>query len=101
MTTTIQSVHFNADRKLVEFINEKVGKLNQFYEGIIGSDVILRLNKSSDNLNKIAEIKVRLAGNDLFAKKQCATFEEAIDSAVDALRSQVKKHKEKNVVAKY
>lgn len=95
MTPKIQSVHFNADRKLIDFINEKVTKLTQFHDGIIGTDVILKLEKSSDQANKTAEIKLQLSGNPLFAKKQCATFEEAIDLAVDALRTQVKKHKEK------
>ena len=95
MTANIQSVHFSADKKLIDFINEKVNKLTQFHDGIIGTDVILKLDKSSDQSNKTAEIKLHLSGNPLFAKKQCATFEEAVDTAVDALRTQVKKHKEK------
>ena len=95
MTIKIQSVHFDADKKLLEFVQEKVDKLTQFYDGIINSDVILRLDKSSDTENKIAEIRVHIAGNDLFAKKQCKSFEEAVDTSLDALRIQVKKHKEK------
>lgn len=95
MTVKIQSVHFDADKKLLEFVQEKVDKLTQFYDGIINSDVTLRLDKSSDTENKIAEIKVHIAGNDLFAKKQCKSFEEAVDTSLDALRIQVKKHKEK------
>lgn len=95
MTANIQSVHFTADKKLIDFINEKVSKLTQFHDGIIGTDVILKLDKASDQANKTAEIKLHLSGNPLFAKKQCITFEEAVDTAVDALRTQVKKHKEK------
>ena len=95
MKTNIQSVHFDADKKLIDFINEKVNKLTQFHDGIIGSEVILRLEKADNNANKVAEVKLHLSGNPLFAKKQCATFEEAIDTAVDALRTQIKKHKEK------
>ncbi len=94
MTPKIQSVHFDADKKLIGFINEKVSKLNQFHDGIIGSDVILRVDNSSTD-NKTAEIKLHLKGSQLFAKKQCSTFEEAVDTAVDALRTQIKKHKEK------
>ncbi len=96
MTTNIQSVHFDADKKLIDFINEKVSKLTQFHDGIIGTDVTLKLENSSDHANKTAEIKLHLSGNPLFAKKQCASFEEAIDTAIDALRVQVKKHKEKS-----
>lgn len=95
MTPKIQSVHFDADKKLIDFINEKVSKLTLFHDGIIGTDVILKLEKSADQANKTAEIKIHLGGNPLFAKKQCVTFEEAIDTAVDALRTQIKKHKEK------
>jgi putative sigma-54 modulation protein len=97
MKTNIQSVHFNADKKLIEFINEKVNKLTQFHDGIIGSEVILRLEKADNNANKVAEVKLQLSGNPLFAKKQCPTFEEAVDTAIDALRTQIKKHKEKSM----
>ena len=95
MIPQIQSVHFDADKKLIGFINEKVSKLNQFHDGIIGSDVILRLDNGSAPVNKTAEIKLNLKGSQLFAKKQCATFEEAVDTAIDALRTQIKKAKEK------
>jgi putative sigma-54 modulation protein len=95
MTPNIQSVHFDADKKLIGFINEKVSKLNQFHDSIIGTDVILRLDKSDNNANKTAEIKLSLKGSQLFAKKQCSTFEEAIDTAIDALRTQIKKAKDK------
>jgi putative sigma-54 modulation protein len=101
MTTKIQSVHFDADKKLVDFIEDKVTKLKSLYEGIIDSNVILKLDKSSDNTNKIAEIMLKLNGSEVFAKKQCATFEEAVDAAIDALKSQLKKYKEKKALAKY
>jgi putative sigma-54 modulation protein len=95
MTVKIQSVHFDADKKLVEFIQERIDKLTHFYDGIITSDVTLRVDKSSDSENKVAEIKVHVAGNDLFVKKQCKSFEEAVDTSIEALKIQVKKHKEK------
>lgn len=95
MTVKIQSVHFDADKKLVEFVQERIDKLTHFYDGIITSDVILRIDKSSNHDNKVAEIKVHVAGNDLFVKKQCKSFEEAIDAGLEAVKVQVKKHKEK------
>jgi len=95
MTINIQSVHFNADRKLLDFINEKVEKLNTFYDGIINSEVTLRLDKSSTSDNKIAEIKMLGKGQEFFAKKQCASFEEATDLSCEALKTQIKKHKDK------
>ena len=97
MTPKIQSVHFDADKKLIGFINEKVSKLGQFHDGILDTDVILKLEKAADQNNKSAEIKLHLKGSQLFAKKQCVTFEEAVDTAIDALRTQIKKAKEKSV----
>lgn len=95
MKVKIQSIHFDADRKLLDFTEEKVNKLGHFFDGIIGGEVFLRLDKSSTTENKIAEIKLSIRGNDLFAKRQCRTFEEAVDTSVEALAQQVKKHKEK------
>ena len=95
MKVNINSVHFKSDKKLDSFITEKVEKLSDLYDGIIGSEVTLRVNNSEDHDNKIAEIRLLVPGNDLFAKKQSKSFEEATDIAVDALRKQLSKHKEK------
>ncbi len=95
MDIQVHSVHFTADKKLIEFVNEKVGKLDLFFDNIIASEVYLRLDKSQDGENKIAEVKLLIPGKELFAKKQCKSFEEAADLAVEALRKQVNKHKEK------
>ena len=95
MSTIVQSIHFDADRDLVNFIESKVGKLSQFYDRIIDSEVYLKVDKNATNENKIDEIKVAIPGKELFAKKQCKTFEEATDLAVEALRRQIRKHKGK------
>lgn len=96
MNVNIQSVHFKADRKLEDFINEKVEKLANMHDGVIGSEVMLKIENTDKPENKVAEIRLMVRGDDLFAKKQSKTFEEATDIAVDALRKQLKKHKEKN-----
>ena len=96
MDIQVHSVHFTADKKLVDFVNEKVGKLELFFDNINASEVYLRLDKSQDGENKIAEVKILIPGKELFAKKQCKSFEEAADLAVEALRKQVHKHKEKS-----
>ncbi len=95
MNIKIQSVHFDADSKLIDFTNKKVEKLLKFYDHIVGAQVIFRLDKSATDENKVAEIRLEIPGNDLFAKRQCKTFEEAVDSVVDALKVQLTKHKEK------
>ena len=95
MEIQIQSIHFKADRKLIAFINEKVGKLPQYFEGIINGEVFLRLDKADNSANKVAEIKLHVPGNEIYVKRQCKTFEEAIDISVEVLARQVKKYKEK------
>lgn len=95
MDIQVHSVHFTADQKLIDFVNTKVNKLELFYDNIIAGEVFLRLDKNSANENKIAEVKILMPGKELFAKKQCKSFEEAADLAVDALRKQVSKHKAK------
>ena len=93
MKVNINSVHFKTDQKLTEFINEKVEKLSALYDGVIGGDVTLKVVNTDAPDNKIAEIRLIIRGNDLYAKKQCKTFEEATDTAVEALRRQLSKYK--------
>ena len=96
MNIKISSVHFDADKKLLDFIESRVSKLAKFYEDIIGAEVVLRIDKSQDQENKLAEIKLIVPnGGDLFAKKQTKSFEESTDSVIEALQKQITKHKEK------
>lgn len=95
MKVTVQSVHFDADQKLLDFIQAKLDKLALHYDRIIEGEVTLRLENASNNENKVTEIRLHVPGNDLFSKRQCSSFEEATDLAVEALRNQIERHKEK------
>ena len=95
MKVSINAVKFKTDKKLETFINEKVEKLLGVYDGIMGSEVTLKLENTEAQDNKVAEIRLLIKGNDLFAKKQSTTFEESTDTAVDALRKQLDKQKTK------
>jgi putative sigma-54 modulation protein len=95
MKINISTVHFDADQKLIDFVNQKVKKLTQFYDEIISCEIILRLDANDEFGNKISEIRLVLPGGELFAKKQCKTFEEATDQSIDALKRQIHRHKEK------
>ncbi len=94
MNFKLNAVHFSADKKLVDFVQDKVNKLGLMSDQIISGEVFLRIDKN-DNGNKIAEVKILMPGSELFAKKQCKSFEEATDSAVDALKKQIEKYKAK------
>ena len=81
--------------ELEDFIESKVNKLIKNHNDVIGAEIILKLENTPDLENKVAEIKIEIPGNDLFAKKQSNSFESSTDTAVEALRRQLKKHKEK------
>ena len=95
MNIKVNSVHFKADKKLEAFISEKLQKMPALFDGILGSEVILKVENTDGRDNKIVEIRLLIRGYDLFAKKQAKTFEEATDLAVEALRKQLLKHKDK------
>jgi putative sigma-54 modulation protein len=96
MEVIINSVHFDADQRLLDFINKKVNKLDTFFDGIINAEVTLRVLKPETPKNKISEIKLSIPVNGyLFAKKEADSFEEATDLALDAMRKQLGKYKEK------
>ncbi|MGV8878404.1 MAG: ribosome hibernation-promoting factor, HPF/YfiA family [Sphingobacteriaceae bacterium] len=95
MKIRVQSIHFTADHKLLDFIQKKMDKLDLFFDVIINGEVYLKLENVDDEANKISEIKINLPGNLLFAKEQCKTFEEATDLAIESLKKQIEKHKVK------
>ncbi len=95
MNIKISSVHFDADKKLLEFVDKKLNKLIKLYDDITAAEVFLRLENKQDIENKLVEIKLFIPGNDLFAKKQSKSFEESTDIVIEALRQQIIKHKEK------
>lgn len=95
MKVNIQAVNFNVDRKLVDFINKKTEKLEQYYDKIVGIDVYLKVENTSEKENKTADVLVKIPGDDLVVKKTCKSFEESVDSATDALERLLVKRKEK------
>ncbi len=95
MNIRINAVKFDADSKLVQFIEKKVSKLSRYFDDIINAEVFLKLENTPDLENKVVEIRVDMPGSELFARKQSKSFEESTDIVVDALKQQILKHKEK------
>lgn len=95
MDIKMHSIRFDADQKLLDFVNTKVNKLPIIYDDIMGAEVFLRLDNNEDRENKLVEIKLDVKGQTVFAKKQCKSFEEATDLSIDALKKQLVKRKEK------
>jgi putative sigma-54 modulation protein len=96
MKIQVQSVHFDADSKLLAFIENKVNRLSKFFDNIIEAEVFLRLQDSGGKVqDKIAEIKLLIPGAVLIDKKISSSFENAVLVSVDSLKRQVINQKEK------
>lgn len=96
MNFKVQSVNFDADKKLLELIGGKLKKLDRFREYIIDGEVILRVdNKHKKTENKVVEIRLSVKKNSLFVRENAKTFEKCLDLAINALLSQIRKYKEK------
>lgn len=97
MKLQMHSIRFNADQRLIDFIQKKADRLDKFFDRIIDGEVFMRLDKDNNMENKIVEIKLNIPGNQLFAKEKAKTFEAASDLSLEALKKQIIKHKEKIV----
>ncbi len=96
MTVNIQALHFEADTKLVTYVEKKLSKLAQFHERIIKVDVFLKLDNVAHHIkDKIAEIYVHVPRHDFFVKHSSKSFEESFDIALDSVITQIVRKKEK------
>jgi putative sigma-54 modulation protein len=95
MKVNVHAVNFTADRKLVDFVQDRMNKLEKYDDKIVTSDVFFKVENTSDKENKTVEIKIHVPGDDFIVKKQCKTFEEAVELASESLERLVVKRKEK------
>ncbi len=95
MNTQIQSIHFKADKKLIDFIERKLSKLETFHDGIIDAQVFLKLENTNVKENKTVEIKINIRQTSLIQTETSISYEAATDLAVDSLKTQIKRHKGK------
>ncbi len=98
MNVNIQTVHFDADTKLVEYVTKKITKLNTFHDRIVKVEVFLKLDNVVHTIkDKIAEIKVHVPRQHFFVKCSSKSFEGSFDTAFDSLVNQIKRKKDKQV----
>jgi len=95
MKVNVQSVNFNADKGLIEFVEKKLSSLDKYYDKIVDVDVFLKVQQTSGKENKLFEVKLNVPGDDFVVKKQCKTFEEGAMLVSDSLKRQLTKKKEK------
>ena len=85
MKINTQSINFTIDKKLTDFIQKRMNKLDLFYDKIIKADVFLKVENTSDKENKVFEAKLSVPGDSLVVKKQCKSFEKGVDTTVHIL----------------
>ena len=93
MEIRIQSLKFNADQKLLDFIEKKFSRIEKFYDSITGVDVALSL--LPDHENKNVKVQVAIPGNTIVVEKNAKTFEDAEVDCADILKEKLVKEKEK------
>ena len=94
MKLQVHSIHFDADRKLIDFIQKKLNKLDRFYDRVIDGEVFLRLNNEGTD-NKTVVVKLNVPGDQIMVTEKARTFEAATDLAVDTLSTKLKRFKAK------
>ncbi|MBW7871731.1 MAG: ribosome-associated translation inhibitor RaiA [Flavobacteriia bacterium] len=98
MTINLQTVNFNAKPGLDEYVEKKLGKLEQFYDKILSAQVSMRVENVSEKENKFVDIRLEVPGDDIVVKKSGQTFEECIDLSLEALKKMIIRRKEKSAV---
>ena len=95
MKVNVQTPNFSVKDELLIFVEKKLAKLEQFHPKIVFADVYLKVQRTSDKENKAVEVLLSVPGEDIMAKKEAKTFEEAIDGVVRTLERQLKKRRQK------
>lgn len=92
MEIKIKSLKFDADKKLLAFVEKKVARLSKFLAGAeTDAEVVLTLEKDA----KGAKIKIPVPGEELIIERTAKTFEDAITACIDAMKEKLTREKEK------
>ena len=95
MKVSVHAVNFDVDKKLVSYVQNRLDKLEKFNGKVVDSDVFFKVVNTSDKENKVAEIKINVPGDEFIVKKQCKTFEEAVELAAESMERLLMKRKQK------
>ena len=89
----VKSLKFDADEKLLAFVEKKVGKVEKFFDNLGDIDVTLSLSPEPEN--KVVRLQTRFPGEDLVIERNAKTFEEAITEAADEMKEKIVRAKER------
>ena len=90
MEIRIQSLKFDADQKLLDFVEKKVSKIGKFDDQITGVEVVLSLLEKPDN--KDVKLIVHIPGGSQVIERNAKTFEEAVNDCADAMKEKLTRH---------
>lgn len=91
MQVIIQGDGINLRDELKEYVEKETARLEKYYDRLTTATVILE----GQMHQKEARIRLELPRESLFASETSDKFEISVESAVDKLVEQLKRHKEK------
>lgn len=95
MKINIEYDNYGTSTRLVDFVEKRVGKLDKFFDRIVQADVVLKSNEGKSTKQCVADIRLNVPNETLFASGEENNMEAAVTDAVNALERQLKKYKEK------
>ena len=93
MNLKLTGNHVEITDAMREYVISKIGKITRHFDHVIDVSVILSVEK----LKQKAEANVHVRGKDIFVETDSEDMYASIDSLVDKLDRQIRKHKEKNL----
>lgn len=91
MQISVTGHHINITQSLREYIENKFSRLERHFDNMTNIHVILTVEKE----RQIAEATIHISRGNIFADASHEDMYAAIDSLLDKLDRQIKKHKEK------
>ena len=96
MKININSVHASLSDSYKAHLREKLNKFEEKYDWIIRGEIFLKQDHDNHNRDKVIEIQLSVPGENIFAERKATTWAIAEKKVFEAVRHQLKKHKEKD-----
>ena len=91
MNLKITARHFKMQDGLKDYVEEKVKKLNRYYDNILDIDLILGWEK----MNRYTEMRISVYNKQIVIKEVSDEIRKSFDLALDRAERQLKKYKDK------
>lgn len=95
MEIRIKSLKFDADQRLLDYIEKKVSRLARFDEKVGEVEVTLSLLQEPNNKN--CKLRMRGSTGEQILERNASNFEDAVSAAVDAMKEKLTRAREKMI----